>query len=274
MLKSIETNLTFGTKAKIYILNKCLNQKIKDQINGCLQPEILELNWVDIKQESLEGLKVDGHISIDTYYRLLIEEYFPQYSKVIYLDADVVVTTSIYKLWNLEFENKHLLAVPITSKKSGFVNGERGVPSYKLLDIPSTTRTFNAGVMVLNLSLWRRDLISQAVIKYLREYQEHVLWWDQDGLNAILYNKWLPLNTKWNAMASHLISQEDSLLTKTEFEEVCLSPFIIHYAGPVKPWHSNYEGLFEDIFLNYVNKLSSKYFIRMYSALRTINRKQ
>jgi lipopolysaccharide biosynthesis glycosyltransferase len=274
MLKSIETNLKSGTKAKIYILNKNLNQKSKDQISNSLKSEILELNWVDINEEKIQGLKVDGHISIETYYRLLIEECFPQYSKVIYLDADIVVTTSICELWNLEFNNKHLLAVPISSKKSGFVNGERGLPSYKLLDIPCTTRTFNAGVMVLNLNLWRRDSISQLVIKYLREYKDHVLWWDQDGLNAILYNKWLPLNTKWNAMTSHLISQQDSLLTKIEFEEVCSRPFIIHFAGPLKPWYSNYEGPFQNIFLEYVNELSSNYFTSIYDTLKVKNQNQ
>jgi lipopolysaccharide biosynthesis glycosyltransferase len=274
MLKSIETNLKYGTKPKIYILNKNLNQKAKEQISNSLTSEILELHWIDINEEKIHGLKVDGHISIDTYYRLLIEEYFPQYPKVIYLDADVIVATSICELWNLEFHNSHLLAVPITSKKSGFVNGERGIPSYKLLNIPSTTRTFNAGVMVLNLTLWRRDLISQSVIKYLREYKEHVLWWDQDGLNAILYNKWLPINTKWNAMAIHLISRQDSLLTKIEFEEVCSKPFIIHYAGPLKPWHSNYKGLFKDIFLEYVNKLCSNYFTKVYEALKIKNQDQ
>ena len=271
MLKSIEINLKYDSKAKIYILNNGLNQESKTQISNSLESEILELNWVDVNEEKIQGLKVDGHISIDTYYRLLIEEYFTEYSKIIYLDADVIVKTSICELWNFEFDGKHLLAVPLTSKKSGFVNGERGLPSYKLLDIPSTTRTFNAGVMVLNLNLWRQDLISQSVIKYLRDYNEHVLWWDQDGLNAILYNKWLPISTKWNAITSHLISQQDSLLSKKEFEEVCTTPFIIHYAGPLKPWHSNYEGLFENIFSEYVEKLSSPYFAKMYDELKNKN---
>ncbi|PKP35446.1 MAG: hypothetical protein CVU00_02505 [Bacteroidetes bacterium HGW-Bacteroidetes-17] len=274
MLKSVETNLNAKAKIKVYILIKDLNKEAINQINNSIKSNILELNWVIVKDDGIKELKVDGHISIDTYYRLLIEEQFPKYSKVIFLDADVIVKTSITELWNLEVDHKHLLAVPLTSKHSGLVSGARGLPSYKLIGIPSETRTFNAGVMVLNLNLWRRDSISQLVIKYLKEFNEHVLWWDQDGLNAILYNMWEPIHVKWNAVTSHLISQEDSLLTKEEFEDVCSTPFIIHYAGPSKPWHSNYEGPFENIFIEYLNKLSSTYFNNIYDNLKSINLNQ
>lgn len=274
MLKSVETNLKPNTTVRVFILSKDFSKEAIIQINNSIQSEILELNWVVVKDDGIKELKVDGHISIDTYYRLLIEEYFLKYSKVIFLDADVIVKTSITELWNLEVGNNHLLAVPLTSKHSGIVSGARGLPSYKLIGIPCDTRTFNAGVMVLNLNLWRRDSISQLVIKYLREYNEHVLWWDQDGLNAILYNKWQPIHAKWNAITSHLISQEDSLLTKEEFEDVCSAPFIIHYAGPLKPWNPNYDGPFKNVFIEYLNKLSSKYFNKMYDKLKAFNLNQ
>ena len=271
MLKSIEVNLKPNTIAKAYILIKNFSEESIKQINNSIKSEILKLNWIVVEDDGLVDLKVDGHISIDTYYRLLIEDYFPQYSKVIFLDADVIIETSITTLWNLEVGNNHLLAVPLTSKYSGFVSGTRGLPSYKLIGIPSDTRTFNAGVMVLNLDLWRRDSISQSVTKYLKKYNEHILWWDQDGLNAILYNKWQPIHPRWNAITSHLISQQDSLLTKEEFEDVRTAPLIIHYAGPLKPWRSNYEGPFENIFIKYLNKLSSNYFNKIYDKLTSIS---
>ena len=271
MLKSVEANLKPKATVKVYILIKDFSKETIKQINDSIKTEFLELNWFVIKDDEIKELKVDGHISIDTYYRLLIEEHFPHYSKVIFLDADVIVKTSITELWDLEIDNIHLLAAPLTSKHSGLVSGARGLPSYKLIGIPSDTRTFNAGVMVLNLNLWRRDSISKLVLKYLREYKEYVLWWDQDGLNAILHNRWKPIHPRWNVITSHFILQEDSLLTKEEFEDVCSAPFIIHYAGPSKPWHCNYEGPFEHIFLDYLNRLSSKFFNKMYTNLKSIN---
>lgn len=270
MLKSIEVNLCPNALVKVYILFKDFSEESIKQIDSSINSEVLKLTWIVVNDDGLIDLKVDGHISIDTYYRLLIEDYFPNYSKVIFLDADVIIETSITTLWNLEVRNKHLLAVPLMSKYSGLVSGTRGLPSYKLIGIPGDTRTFNAGVMVLNLDLWRRDSISQTVTKYLKEYKEHILWWDQDGLNAILYDKWQPLHARWNAITSHLIYQQDSLLTKEEFEDVRSAPFIIHYAGPFKPWRSNYEGPFENIFIKYLNELSSNYFNELYNNLKSI----
>ena len=274
MLKSVEVNLKPNTKAQVFILMKDFGKEAMTQISNSIQSEIVELNWVIVADDKISGLKVNGHISIDTYYRLLIEEYFPQYSKVIFLDADLILKTSITDLWDLEIDNNHLLAAPLTSKHSGIVSGPRGLPAYKLVGIPSDTRTFNAGVMVLNLNLWRRDLISEKVIQYLREYSDHVLWWDQDGLNAILYDKWKPIDAKWNAITSHLISKQDSLLTEKEFDEVCFAPFIIHYAGPLKPWQPDYDLAFHDIFIEYLCKLSSKFFVEMYSQLKSIELSQ
>ena len=110
MLKSIETNLSANTTGRVYILIKDFSKESIMQINNSIQSEKLELNWIVVKDDGIKELKVDGHISIDTYYRLLIEEHFPQYSKVIFLDADVIVETSITELWNLEVDNTHLLA--------------------------------------------------------------------------------------------------------------------------------------------------------------------
>lgn len=263
MLKSVEANLPLNMNAIIYVLHRDLSDKIKEEIKKTIQPDKLRLYWIKINPDRIQDLKVDGHISIDTYYRLLIEDYFPQYSKIIYLDTDIVVNRSISELWNLQLDDTHLYAVPLASKKSGFVNGERGLPTYKLLGIPAYTRTFNAGVMVINLDLWRRDSISFLILEYLKRYKEQILWWDQDGLNAILYDKWLPLPAIWNVIPSHLLSfstWHDSLLSKDEYQEVWNSPGIIHYAGPLKPWLPNYEGPFQDSFSAYLNKLKSIYF--------------
>ena len=165
-------------------------------------------------------------------------------------------------MWRANFKGKHLLAVPMASKKSGIVSGERGLPSYQLLGIPNDTRTFNAGVLILNLKLWRKDNISQQVIQYLIKYHDYVLWWDQDGLNAILYNKWRPLSSIWNVMTNHLdafSTWEDSLLSKRVYQRILKSPAIIHYAGPSKPWHSDYAGQFKNLHTEYATHIS-KYF--------------
>jgi lipopolysaccharide biosynthesis glycosyltransferase len=255
MLKSLEMNLDNECKATVFILFSSFSDQSKKESTDSINPNKLIISWVEVNHDKLHELKIDGHISIATYYRLLIEETFPEFDKVIYMDADLIVTRCICKLWNSTFRKKHLLAVPHAS---------RGLPSYRVLGIPENTRTFNAGVLILNLKLWRKDEISKMVIEYLKKYHEYVLWWDQDGLNAILYDKWVPLSAVWNVMTNHLVtfnSWQDSLLSKQSFRKVWNTPSIIHYAGPSKPWLPNYDGPFQNLFFEYANQLEEIYCI-------------
>jgi len=261
MLKSLEANLEDDCFVDLYVLFSFFPEQGRHEITNSLNSAKLNLKWIEVNHNKLSELKVDGHVSVATYYRLLIEDIFTEFDKVIYLDADLVVNRCISKIWNASFRGKHLLAVPHASKKSGLVSGERGLPSYKLLGIPENTRTFNAGVLIMNLKLWRRDSISEKVIEYLKKYQAYVLWWDQDGLNAILYNKWLPLPSVWNVMTNHLVTfttWEDSLLPKQVYLTISRSPAIVHYAGPSKPWLPNYVGPFYKLYLEYATKYSDK----------------
>jgi lipopolysaccharide biosynthesis glycosyltransferase len=261
MLKSLEMNLEIECCVNVYVLFSSFSDNAKSEMIAILNSEKLKLNWIKISPDKLLELKIDGHISIATYYRLLIEETFPKFDKVIYLDADLIINRCICKIWKIGFKGRHLLAVPHASKKSGIVSGERGLPSYKVLGIHEDTRTFNAGVLILNLKLWRRDNISMKVIEYLKKYHDYVLWWDQDGLNAILYDKWLPLSAVWNVMTNHLItfsSWEDSLLSKQVYKKVLRNPAIVHYAGPSKPWLPDYVGPFQNLHFEYAAHVSMK----------------
>jgi lipopolysaccharide biosynthesis glycosyltransferase len=259
MLKSVLITVSNEYSLEIFILNDGINKKICADVESvCLKSKI-NIHWVQINKSDLNGLKIDGHISIDTYSRLLIEELVPR-DKILYLDADIVVKTCISKLWNYKFNNSLLLAVPHISKESGFFGGSRGIPAYKVLNIAPETRTFNAGVMLINLKLWRNNNISKKTLKYLKKYKEYVLWWDQDGLNVILQKRWRSIPTQWNVMANHfstIKSYEDSLISKREFDKCIKEPNIIHFAGPRKPWKNDYNGIFKDDFesLKYLSNI-------------------
>jgi lipopolysaccharide biosynthesis glycosyltransferase len=102
------------------------------------------------------------------------------------------------------------------------------------------------------LNRWRESDATRRILKYLREYRGHVLWWDQDGLNAVLHSSWSPLHAKWNVMASHFddsLGFEDSILDRATFDGVRSDPGIVHFSSESKPWMPNYAGPFADFWL-------------------------
>lgn len=80
----------------------------------------------------------------------------------------------------------------------------------------------------MNLTKWRDRGISSQVIEYLKRNPDKIYFPDQDALNAVLHDKWLRLDPKWNCPAL--------LYNSTMF------PAIIHYTTPDKPWNGNPQG--------------------------------
>src|SRR5688572_22314400 len=117
MLKSLEINLENENTTDVYVLYSTFSPEGRKEISNSLNSEKININWVKINHTRLYDLKIDGHVSIETYYRLLIEDIFIEFDKVIYLDADLVVNQCISKMWKAKFKGRHLLAVPQAAKK-------------------------------------------------------------------------------------------------------------------------------------------------------------
>jgi lipopolysaccharide biosynthesis glycosyltransferase len=249
MMRSVAQSLSGEASVTFKTLTLGLSRASRLRIEKSLAGLKMEFQEIRIDASPLEGLKVTGHVSLETYFRLLAPQYLQDLDKVLYLDVDLVVRHSIVEICREQLDGAHLLAVPHASKSSGFFSSERGVPSYVELGISGSSRTFNAGVMLLNLEAWRQTNTTKSVLEYLRNYSKTVLWWDQDGLNAVLHNKWRPLQAKWNVMTSHFAdfeTWEDSLLDATTFEAVRRDPAIIHYNDVSKPWNEHYRGPFQE----------------------------
>lgn len=139
----------------------------------------------------------------------------------------MIVQEDITKLWNVDVEN-HLLAAaedPSAADRS------------KELQILEGTY-FNAGVLLMNLDRWRKKNISGEALKFVRENPSKIIFPSQDGLNAILQNKWMMIDIRWNCPSFKLKKYP--------------SPAIIHYMTTKKPWNSNPRG--KEIYYHYLSK--------------------
>lgn len=249
MLRSAAQAMPPDATLCVSILTRGLRTQYRRQLTASLEGLRVQLEEIRVDPSPLAGLRVDGHISLETYFRLLAPLYLPGHERILYLDADLLVRDSIVDLFQRPFDGAHILAVAQASRRSGFFGSERGVPAFAALGISGDARTFNAGVMLLDLERWRRSGTTEAILRYLREFADAVLWWDQDGLNAILHSSWRPLDARWNVMTSHLAGFEtwaDSLLDEDTFKAAVAHPGIIHYSFVPKPWTDSYAGPFAE----------------------------
>jgi lipopolysaccharide biosynthesis glycosyltransferase len=91
---------------------------------------------------------------------------------------------------------------------------------------------------VMNLARWRQEDTAERILTYIKEHHEHIRFHDQDGLNAVLWNRWGEIDPRWNQMPQILQvpTAEESPFDRETFGRVRRDPFIIHYASADKPW--------------------------------------
>ena len=174
-----------------------------------------QLLCYEMVQQSFRGLRVDRDVSIATYYRLAAPHILPSnVGKILYLDSDIIVRRSLEDLWNTDIQDYALAAVIDPWWSPG------GGPH---VEVPPGAKYFNAGVLLINLDYWRMNNVSENATAFARNNFEKVHYWDQDALNAILVDRWIPVPQIWNAYDFHK-------------GRSVIDPAIVHFCGP-KPWH-------------------------------------
>ena len=183
----------------------------------------------------------NAHISIETYYRFLIQKLLPFYDKVIYLDSDLIVKGDISELYSIDLGN-NLLAAAHDIDFVGNVNMKRGDRleyAQNVLGMSDPYAYFQAGVLVLNTRAMRAAHTIEEWLTFASD--ERFIYNDQDVLNAHCEGRVKFLDWEWNVMidcgnriANVFASAPASMLTA--FESSRCNEKIVHYAGFEKPW--------------------------------------
>ena len=217
-------DITFHT----YLLNRDMANENKVLLDSIADRFRNTIRYQHVDAGALSNAKVNEHVTVETYFRLLIPAMLPQeVEKALYLDADMIVKGNIATLWNTDIRDYSLAAIrDVTVSISNPVK-----PSDKGL-------YFNAGVMLINVKAWRDGEVMTKCLDFMHRYPEKIRFWDQDALNAVLYDAWLPIHPKYNMQGPLFMDEFDDYYGDSdELQEAIQHPVIIHYSAPQKPWH-------------------------------------
>ena len=112
------------------------------------------------------------------------------------MDADMIVLKDISLLWQIDLRDNAVAAVPDKTKQ--IWTDKWNDWCYQRLQMSPDKPYFNAGLLLMNLDVWRKQNISAACLKFMDENPERVIFDDQDALNWVLKACWLILDLKWN----------------------------------------------------------------------------
>lgn len=226
---TIKSILYHNRDVKIYILNQDIMPdwfRKPRKIASMLGSEIIDVKLPE--QTVFQDWEKQDHISSIAYARFFIPEYVSE-DKVLYLDSDLIVNTSLEKLFSIDLENRLLAAVKDTD----------GI-------------TFNTGVLLINNEKWRQEklkerLIEQSVvtIKEVKEGNFENFNGDQTILNQVCSSQWLELNRIYNLQVGHdIVALYNNWQGHLAFND---KPVVIHFTTFRKPWTTLIANRYRDV---------------------------
>lgn len=183
----------------------------------------------------------DLHVPLSTLGRLVLEAEIPvQYHTIVYMDGDIQIVGPVAPLIAHDCRPGMVLAGCDRLDRGG----RYGNPQVYLdgLGIAEPTDYFNAGVIVASRDAWRE--FTSAALHFLTEYPELCKHYDQSALNAVIGLRREQMEPAYNFTS--WFQQADPYHT-------IVSPKVLHFTGPLKPWNSakgpwgrDYRSVYED----------------------------
>ncbi len=250
MLNSIKQHASPARRYDLVILNKDISSKNKALISGMFAGLAnFSVRFFDIRKYVHElNLPVHAHFSEETYFRLLIPQFFVEYPKVIYLDSDMVALRDLGDLLDIDIGDNLVAAVndcvmegmrlfQIRSLDlTGSLPAQKYLENYLKLERPEDY--FQAGLIIFNnQAIVKTDYLART----LSAIKDKVYWFlDQDIINTICQGKVFYLDMRWNTFFGNgdteTFFEDLPKATRDTYFNALRAPYVLHFAGERKPW--------------------------------------
>lgn len=225
-----------------------------------LSKDNVEISFVNVgRRVAGYTLQAKEHITTETFYRFLILDVLQDYNKVVYLDCDMIICRDVADLYHVDMGD-NLIAATTDADFAGQANVKNPkMKEYcnKVLKLENPFKYFQAGVLVFNVQEMRKVT---SVEKLLEMADTGIYWYsDQDILNIICKDRVLYLDMAWNLLTDcdhyrwHKVIKSAPYYILDAYEKARKNPYIIHYAGWLKPWMKPDED-FAEVFWNVARK--------------------
>lgn len=229
MLTSMFENADPGTEYKVFIFaDRGTKQKSLQRINETLSPYPRHsVEWLD-PVGHFSGAKNRNHLTTPNYYRFLIPDFLSDYDKAIWLDVDMILKKDLSELFSTDLHGMYLGAVVI------------GLRNAALQHIPFD-QYFNAGLLLMNLDLWRQDNVAGKARQLIEENDFSCP--TQDPMNLVGFQKTVHLPAEYNvylspkSMKGRKRREYLRFHGWKSFSEMIDGAAILHFVENIKPWN-------------------------------------
>ncbi|MFN3526100.1 MAG: glycosyltransferase family 8 protein [Paracoccus sp. (in: a-proteobacteria)] len=206
--------------ARFAVLDMGISPANRDRIDALAARLQVSVRRVEVASDAFDHIAVArSHLTRSTYLRLLIPDLFPDEDRVIYMDCDMVVLDDLSALQRLDLGRNIIAAVPC--------------PSPDPVEVAATGHCIgsyvNAGLLVMNLPVWRQEAVAGTCLKLLSDPARPLLSEDQSAINIAAAGRIHLLDPRFNTY-----SDPGAYKRLQDFPDV---PAVVHYVVNNKPWN-------------------------------------
>lgn len=187
----------YAAEICIYIMGENLSRGAKKKIEGMVTAYKRTVVFIDT-EFLIDKMKV---LDMPTYrgsyaanMRLFLDEVLDEaVEKVLYLDADTIVTERLDELFQNEMQGKAI----------GMVLDSLGNSHKKQIGMSKFDDYYNSGVILFDLQRWRERKYTERIVRHVTEQRNNYPAPDQDLLNLVCKGDIFRLDIRYNFQPIH-----------------------------------------------------------------------
>ena len=241
-IKSIIDKSDDAYNYDLVVFTKDMSDYNKKILTQMCNKDNFSIRFVNVKEffDKL-NLYTPAHITIETYFRLIIPKYMGNYKKILFLDSDLIICEDVKNLFKYDISDYALAATEecLMSALLG-IYGKKVVDyMYERLKLKDVDRYFQAGVMLINIDYFNLHDCSSKLMDMVCNFNYNIV--DQDAMNELLNDKcyWLPNEWNYPPLQKHMklknYIENMSDFIRNKYLSV-KNPKILHFADRSKPW--------------------------------------
>lgn len=233
LLQSLFENTKNDEHINLFVLQTDFTEDDNQTLYKFVKNNGHDVTIIHADKNHFSSFDPSGRITIEAYLRLACVDYLPKnLERILYVDVDVIIDKNISSLYNQDFEDAFICAMPVPTRTFSYNDW------LKFSD-KATITFINTGVILINLAKWREygyNLTRFAEIynKIYKQLGHKPPVQDQSVINVAFADKVKLLDQRqYNHRAAQKIDWE-------RMDSDNKYATIIHYTndlGAVKPWH-------------------------------------
>lgn len=237
----------------VYVLDDGISDDNRGYIESITKSYSRSVFFIDVRGIAVPPEVESERWSKSAFTRLYLRELLSgDIKKVLYLDCDIIINSSVEEFYNTELDNCYCAGVRDCVSRHYLRN----------LDIKDEGVYFNSGVLLINLERWNID----EFMSFFRSHKEILKYPDQDVINGVCCENVIIADLKYNCYTAMFdFSYKDLMIfrkpsvyyTEEEVRKAKEAPSIVHFTTSflsLRPWIEGCQHEYADKWIEYKMK--------------------